>query len=107
MFDLKLPDFEIIVWINNNDFGGKLKNGIFAITKDLEVYDYSEAKDKIVYHWVVNSWIQTMVLGGQLKDFIGNPNLIFLKLKANNDSSIDDIIFIDDRKMRSHDKKKS
>lgn len=107
MFDLKLPDYEIIVWISNNDFGKRLEKEILSITKDLEVYDNVEREGQKIYHWTVTSWIQTMVLGGQLKDFIGNPNLIFLKLKANNDSSIEDITFKDDRKMRNYDKTKS
>jgi len=97
MFDLKLPDFEIIAWINNNDFGKKLKNEILITTKDLGIDEHSENQEKIVYHWIVPSWLETLVLGGKLKEFIGNPNLIFLKIKANNDSNIDDITFKDER----------
>ncbi len=52
------------------------------------------------YHWIVPSWIEAVVLGGKLKEFIGNPNLIFLKIKANNDSSIEDITFKDERKLK-------
>ncbi|MBU1344153.1 MAG: hypothetical protein KKE44_20895 [Proteobacteria bacterium] len=100
MFDLSLPDFEIIVWIKNNDFGKKFEKEILVTIKDLEIDDYSETKDTIVYQWIVPSWIQTMVIGGQLKDFIGNPNLIFLKLKANNDSNIQDVTLKDDRKYK-------
>jgi hypothetical protein len=47
------------------------------------------------------------VLGGRLKPFAENPNLIFLKLKANNDPSIQDVTLKDIRKMRAHDQKKN
>jgi len=100
MFDLRLPDFEIIVWINYNDFGKKLEKEILPITKDLEVYDNVEKEGKKFYHWIVPSWIQTMVLGGQLKELAENPNLIFLKLKANNDSNIQDVTLKDLRKYK-------
>ncbi|MBU1341525.1 MAG: hypothetical protein KKE44_03765 [Proteobacteria bacterium] len=100
MFDLKLPDFEIIAWIINNEFGKKLENEMSTITKDLGIDDYSENQDKIVYHWIVPSWLETLVLGGKLKEFVGNPNLIFLKIKANNDSSIEDIAFKDEREFK-------
>ena len=43
-----------------------------------------------------------MVLGGKLKEFVGNLNLIFLKIKANNDSNIADITFKDERKFKNN-----
>ena len=97
MFDLKLPDFEMIVWIKNNDFGKKLEKEILLITKGFEVYDHSETKDNIVYHWIVPSWLETLVVGGKLKEFTDNPNLIFLKLKANYDQNIQDVTLKDIR----------
>ncbi len=39
MFDLSLPDFELIVWIKYNDFGKKLEKEILPITKDLIIYE--------------------------------------------------------------------
>ena len=101
MFDLKLPDFEIIVWIDYNDFGKKLEKEILPITKDLEVYDDIEREGKRVYHWIVSSWLETLALGGKLKRFEENPNLIFLKLKANNDSNIQDVTIKDLRKYKN------
>jgi predicted transglutaminase-like protease len=104
MFDLKLPDHEIIVWIKNNDFGKKLEKEILPITKGLEIYDDIKTEDRRVYHWIVPSWLETLVFGGKLKEFIGNPNLIFLKLKANDDPNIEDVTLKDNREMRNHDK---
>jgi len=100
MFDLSLPDFELIVWINYNDFGKKLEKEILPITKDLRIYEETEYAGVKSYHWIVSSWIETLVIGGKLKDFIGNPNLILLKIKANNDSNIEDITFKDERKFK-------
>lgn len=97
MFDLKLPDFEIILWIKNNDFGKKLEKEILLITKGLEVYDDIKTEERRVYHWIVLSWGETLVLGGKLKEFIENPNIILLKLKANNDPNIEDVTLKDNR----------
>ena len=99
MFDLKLPDHEIIVWIKNNDFGKKLEKEILPIIKGLDVYDDIKTEEKRVYHWIVPSWVETLVLGGKLKQFERNPNLIFLKLKANNDPDIQDVTLKDSRKI--------
>jgi hypothetical protein len=100
MFDLKLPDYEIILWINYNDFGKKLEKEILPITQELRVYDDVEKEDKRVYHWIVPSWVETMVLGGKLKKFTENPNMIFLKLKANYDPDIKDVTLKDLRKYK-------
>lgn len=100
MFDLKLPDYEIIVWINYNDFGEKLEKEILPITERLLIDEEVETEGIKSYHWEVSSWLETLVLGGELKQFIGNPNLILLKLKANNDSSIQDVSLKDIRKYK-------
>ena len=100
MFDLKLPGYEIIVWINNNDFGKKLEKDIFPITKDLKIYEETEIDGIKSYHWTVPSWLEALVLGGKLKQFIDNPNLIFLKIKANYNSSIQDVTLKDLRKYK-------
>jgi len=36
MFDLKFPDYEIILWIKNNDFRKKLEKEIFPITNPVQ-----------------------------------------------------------------------
>ncbi len=101
MFAFKLPDFEIIAWIDYNDFGKKLEKEILSITEALEIYEEIENEGVKVLHWIVPSWVETLVFGGKLKPFTDNPNLIFLKLKANNDPSIHDITLKDIRKMRA------
>lgn len=100
MFNLNLPDFELIVWINYNEFGKNLEKEILPITKDLIIFEEIDKNGTKSYHWIVPSWIETLVIGGKLKEFIGNPNLIFLKIKANNDSNIEDITFKDERKFK-------
>ncbi len=100
MFDLNLPDFELIVWLNYSDFGKKLEKEILPITKGLMINEEMDENGTKSYHWIVPSWLETVVLGGKLKEFVGNPNLIFLKIKANNDSSIEDITFKDERKFK-------
>jgi len=107
MFAFQLPNFEIIVWIDYNAFGKKLEKEILSITESLEIYEEIEREGKRVFHWIVPSWVETLVLGGRLKPFAENPNLIFLKLKANNDPSIQDVTLKDIRKMRAHDQKKN
>ncbi|MBU1387820.1 MAG: hypothetical protein KKE62_06385 [Proteobacteria bacterium] len=100
MFDLKLPDFEIVVWINYNAFGKNLEKEILAITGTLEFDEEMETEGIKSYHWVVPSWVETLVLGGKLKEHIDNPNLVLLKLKANYDSAIQDVTLKDDRKYK-------
>ena len=100
MFDLKLPDYEIILWINYNDFGKKLEKEILPITQGLKVYEETEIDGKKSYHWTIPSWVETMVLGGKLKKFTENPNMIFLKLKANYDPDIKDVTLKDLRKYK-------
>jgi len=101
MFEFKLPDFEIIAWIDYNDFGKKLEKEILSITEDLEIDEEIEREGRKALHWDVPSWVETMVFGGKLKQFTDNPNLIFLKLKANNDPSIQDVTLKDIRKTRT------
>lgn len=100
MFDLKLPDYEIIVWIDYNDFGKRLEKEIWPVTERLQVDEEIEKEGIKYYHWVVPSWMETLILGGKLKQFIDNPNLIFLKLKANNDPNIQDVTLKDNRKFK-------
>jgi hypothetical protein len=52
MFDFKLPDFEIIAWIDYNDFGKKLEKEILSITEELDIYKGIETDGKRVYHWI-------------------------------------------------------
>jgi len=67
MFDLKLPDYEIILWINHNDFGKELEKEILPITRDLEIYDDVEKEGIKSYSWIIPSWVEAMVLGGKFK----------------------------------------
>ncbi len=106
MFDFKLPDYEIIVWIDNNDFGEKLEKEILFITKNFEIYEEIVVEDKRVHHWIIPTWEEAIETGDKLKQFIENPNLIFLKLKANYNSKIQDITLKDIRKFMKHNKTK-
>ncbi len=99
MFDFKLPDYEIIVWIDYNAFGEKLEKKILPIIQNLEIFEEIEREGRKVYHWTIPAWEETLISGDKLKQFIENPNLIFLKLKANNDSNIQDVTLKDIRKM--------
>ncbi len=99
MFDFKLPDYEIIVWIDYNAFGEKLEKKILPIIQNLEIFEEIEREGRKVYHWTIPAWEETLIIGDKLKQFIENPNLIFLKLKANNDSNIQDVTLKDIRKM--------
>ncbi|MFH2058339.1 MAG: hypothetical protein ABIJ59_05510 [Pseudomonadota bacterium] len=100
MFDLNLPDFELIVWIKYNDFGKKIEKEMLPILKDLKVYEEIEREGIKSCHWIVPSWLEALVLGGKLKELIGNPNLILLKLKANNDPNIQDVTLKDIREYK-------
>ncbi len=100
MFDFKLPDYEIIIWINYNAFGKKLEKKILPITQNLEIYEEIEREGRKVSHWTIPTWEETLIIGDKLKEFTENPNMIFLILKANNDSSIEDVTLKDLRKYK-------
>ena len=95
----ELSEYEIIIWIDYNAFGEKLEKKILPIMQNLEIYEEIEREGRKVSHWTIPTWEETLTIGDKLKQFTENPNIIFLKLKANNNSSIQDITLKDDRQM--------
>jgi hypothetical protein len=92
MFNLNLPDFEVILHLRYNDFGKKLENEILRETALLlldESTEYHGAKD---FHWSFRSWLEAVSAGEILKKFCNNPNVLLLKIKANHQSEIEPIV---------------
>jgi len=78
----------------------KLEKKILPITQNLEIYEEIEREGRKVSHWTIPTWEKTLIIGDKLKEFTENPNMIFLKLKANNDASIEDVTLKDLRKYK-------
>ena len=53
-----------------------------------ESAEYQGVKD---YHWAFPSWSEARAAGERLRKYVGNPNLLILRVKANYDESIEAI----------------
>ncbi len=92
MFDLKLPDFEVMLHLQYNDFGKQLEKEILKETALFfleESTKYQGAKD---FHWSFDSWSEAVEAGNILKQFCNNPNVLLLKIKANYQPEIEPIV---------------
>lgn len=88
MFDLRLPDYEVIVHIKRNSFSEKLEKEILLVASTYYLEESTEYHGVKDYHWAFESWDEAVKAGEELKRFINNPNLSLLRVKANYDGSI-------------------
>ena len=93
----KLPQYELIMWLNYDEPGKKLENKILPILNGYQVCDNLEVKGIKICNWSIPSWEESLKLGEKLKRFTKDPNVMCLKLKANNNRSIKDIVLKDKR----------
>ena len=93
MIDLKLPDFEVLIHIQYNDFGKMLEDQILLETASYNLDESIEDQGMKSFHWSFETWEEAVSAGNVLKKFCENSNLILLKAKANYDTNIKPIIF--------------
>ena len=95
MFNFKLPDYEVMIHIQYNDFGKKLENEILSETLLYELDESNEYQGRKDFHWAFGSWDEAVRAGEMLRKFCDNPNLLLLKVKANYNENIIDIVHKD------------
>jgi hypothetical protein len=92
---LKLPDYDVIVWLYAHKFGKKLQEEILS-NIDITPYESFESDGVLDMHWGFDTWDEAVHFSLKLKRFINNPNLFFLK--ASNRKNIDaSIVYKDER----------
>jgi len=88
----KLPDFEVIVHIKQNDFSKSLEDELLQIMSGHileESTEYGDAKD---FHWEFSSMEDAISAAESLKTLCSNPNLLLLKAKSNKYTDIKPVI---------------
>ena len=95
MFNFKLPDYEVMIHIQYNKFGKKLENEILLETLLYELDESTEYQGIKDFHWAFGSWDEAVRAGEILRKFCDNPNLLLLKVKANYNENIIDIVHKD------------
>ena len=96
---LKLPDYDVIVWLYASKFGEKLEAEILS-SIDMTPYESFESGGVLDIYWGFETWDDAVNFSEKLKKFIDNPNLIFLKASnlKNNETSI---VYKDERTKNS------
>ena len=74
----KLPEYEVIIHINENAFSESLVNEIKIIGKNYSLHRSTEYQGRRDYHWAFKSWSETVSAAEQFKHLIENPNLLIL-----------------------------
>jgi hypothetical protein len=95
---LKLPDYDVIVWLYSNEFGKKLAEEILS-SVDIIPYESFESDGILDMHWGFIYWKEAVHFSEKLKRFIDNPNLILLK--ASNLKNISASITYKDERMKN------
>jgi hypothetical protein len=95
---LKLPDYDVIVWLYFNEFGKKLAEEILS-SVDILPYESFESDGILDVHWGFDDWKEAVQFSRKLKRFIDNPNLILLK--ASNLKNMDASIIYKDERMKN------
>ena len=90
---LRLPDFEVLMHIQVNDFSKHLEREIESLMAAYDLEDSTEVTGYRDYHWEFKTWKDAVAVGENLKHLVTNPNLIKLKVKANNHPEITPIIY--------------
>ena len=91
----KLPDYDVLIWLNYNPFGEKLEKDIIS-SVEIEPYDRTEYDGVLDMHWDFVTWHDAMEFSEKLKKFIENPNVIFMKA-SNSKNSDASIVYKDER----------
>jgi hypothetical protein len=73
-----LPDYDVIVWINYNEFGKKLEKDLLLVV-DIEPYDRNEYDGILDMHWGFETWEDALKFSNIVNKYVNNPNVIYLK----------------------------
>ncbi len=87
----KLPEFEVTVHIDINEFSQKIETQINHLSKNHELRQSTEYCGRRDYHWAFNSWNDAVLFGDNLKVIANNPNCILIEVYANYDENIESI----------------
>lgn len=74
----KLPDYEVVIHINENSFSASLKNEIEKIGSVYALHGSTEYQGRRDFHWEFQSWNEAVLAAENFKHLIDNPNLIML-----------------------------
>jgi len=94
----KLPDYEIIVWLLCNKFGKKLEKEVLS-SIDKMPYESMEYQGVLAIQWDFDRWDEAVASAKDLRKFIDNPNLIFLRVN-NLASENASVVYKDERHMK-------
>ena len=93
----RLPEYEVTVHVNVNDFSGGLINEIEKISGGYSLSSSTEYQGRRDFHWEFNSWNEAVLAAEKFKHLIVNVNLLILDeiFDSSLDSSgIDDFLKI-------------
>ncbi len=93
MQNFKLPDFEVIVHIMQNDLSKSLEDEILRLMREHILEESSEYGGVKDFHWEFFNMEDAISAADTLKELCCNPNLLLLKAKSNKDSEIKPIIY--------------
>jgi hypothetical protein len=89
----RLPDYEVVIHIQYNSFGKKLEEQILSDTESYELDESTEYGGRKDFHWVFKTWEEALAAGDVLRKYCNNPNLLFLKIKANNKINQEPVVY--------------
>ncbi len=93
MSRLRLPYYEVILHIHCNSFGKKLEDQILSETKLYELDESAEFEGRKGFRWSFKTWDEALSAGNTLKKYCQNPNLLLLKVKANNQTNQKPVVY--------------
>ena len=88
----KLPEYEITIHINVNDFSKSLESNINELSKDYNLRQSTEYGGRRDYHWGFNTWNEAVLSSEVFKEIIDNPNCILFEVHANYNDTIEPIV---------------
>ena len=62
----KLPDYDVIIWLNYNPFGKKIEKDILSSVEN-EPYDRTEYDGVLDMHWSFDTWDEAKIFSNKLK----------------------------------------
>jgi hypothetical protein len=90
---LRLPEYEVLINIKVSEFSKHLEAEIESLTATYNLEESTQDQGYSDYHWEFNTWEEAVTAGETLKHLVTNPNLLKLKVKANNHPEIKPISY--------------
>jgi len=78
----KLPEYEITVQINVNEFNRSLEAKIKELSKGYILRQSTQYGQRRDFHWAFNTWDDAVLAGEELKEIITNPNCILFEVNS-------------------------